>query len=93
MMLAAGTRSTFAWALLGMSVAHHAFSYLVLRKLYLLTVPSSRHVAWFPLANLVMDWVMIRSIVMCVTGRVTWRGTAYGPEKADYPSMLKVNAD
>jgi cellulose synthase/poly-beta-1,6-N-acetylglucosamine synthase-like glycosyltransferase len=79
-MLAVGVRSPFVWALLGMSVVHHMFSYLVLRKLYLLTVPGSRHVAWFPLANLVMDWVLIRSIGMCLTGRVTWRGTSYGRE-------------
>lgn len=69
----------FAWALLGLSVAHHVLSYTVLRRLYLLSVPDSRHVGWFPLANLVMDWVLFRAIRMCLTGRVTWRGTAYGP--------------
>jgi glycosyltransferase involved in cell wall biosynthesis len=92
-MLAAGVRSTFAWALLGMSVVHHAFAYLVLRKLYLLTVPGSRHVAWYPLANLVMDWVLVRSIGMCLTGRVTWRGTAYGPGEEEHPQMIRMNAD
>src|SRR5262249_20248040 len=66
-------------SLLGLSVVHHALSYTVLRRLYLLSIPNTRHVGWFPLANLVMDWILIRSIRMCLTGRVTWRGTAYGP--------------
>ena len=76
-MLATRSHPTFATILLGMSLIHHACSYLVLRKLYFLTVPGSRYVAWFPLANLVMDWVMIQSIGMCLTGKVVWRGTAY----------------
>lgn len=81
-LLLTGHASPFAWWLLALSVAHHVLSYTVLRRLYLLSVPRSRHVAWFPLANLVMDWVLVRAIRMCLTGRVTWRGTAYGPAVA-----------
>ena len=77
-MLLAGTPGPFPAILLVMSVLHHVMNYLVLRKLYLVSVPCSRFVAFFPLANLVMDWVLLRSIAMCLTGRVTWRGTAYG---------------
>jgi len=78
-LLAAGARGPFPLWLLGLSVAHHVLSYTVLRRLYRLSVPRSRYVAWFPLANLVMDWVLFRAILMCLTGKVTWRGTAYGP--------------
>ena len=53
----------------------------MLRRLYVLSVPGSRHVGWYPLANLVMDWILLRAIRMCLTGRVTWRGTAYGPRR------------
>jgi glycosyltransferase involved in cell wall biosynthesis len=81
-LLAAGAPGPFPLALLGMSVAHHALSYAVLRRLYHLSVPCSRYVAWFPLANLVMDWVLVRALRMCLTGQVTWRGTAYGPGPA-----------
>jgi hypothetical protein len=81
-MLATGHATFFAWCLLGMSVVHHVLSYTVLRRLYLLSVPGSRYVGWFPLANLVMDWVLFRAIRMCLTGKVTWRGTAYGPSVA-----------
>ena len=76
-MLCTWTRPNFAAVLLGMSTLHHVLTYIVLRKLYFLTVPDSRYVAWFPLANLIMDWVMIQSICMCLTGKVVWRGTAY----------------
>ena len=74
-----GSRTPFAWTLLGMSVVHHVLSYTVLGRLYRMSVPRSKHVAWFPLANLVMVVVLYRALMMCLTGRVTWRGTAYGP--------------
>ncbi|MBV8611472.1 MAG: glycosyl transferase family 2, partial [Singulisphaera sp.] len=85
-LLATGQGGPFAPALLGMSVAHHVFSYAVLRRLYRLSVPQTRSVAWFPLANLVMDYVLIRAIKMCLTGRVTWRGTVYEPAAVTKPA-------
>ena len=78
-MLATGHRGPFPVWLLGLSLAQHALSYVVLRRLYRLSVPGSRYTWSFPLANLVMDWVLARALLMCLTGRVTWRGTAYGP--------------
>jgi len=80
--------SAFALGLLGFSVAHHVLAHTVLRRLYLLSVPGSRYVGWYPLGNLVMDWVLVRSIAMCVTGRVTWRGTAYGPAVASPEAVV-----
>jgi GT2 family glycosyltransferase len=77
-MLVIGWHSTLAIWLLGLSVVHHICAYLVLRPLYFMTVPRSRYVAWYPLANLVMDWVFLKAIWMCLTGKVTWRGTSYG---------------
>ena len=32
---------------------------------------------WYPLAGLVSDWILVAAIWMCVTGKVTWRGTSY----------------
>lgn len=77
-MLATGGARAFPLALLGMSLLHHVFTRIVLKKLYELTVPGTRYVAWYPVANLVMDWTILRSIRMCLTGQVTWRGTTYG---------------
>jgi hypothetical protein len=78
-LLALGRSTRFALVLLGLSVIHHLLAYTVLRRLYRLSVPGTRHVAWYPVANLVMDWILFRAIRSCLTGRVTWRGTAYGP--------------
>jgi hypothetical protein len=77
-MLAIGRPSgPFALWLLGMSVAHHILAYTCLRRLYVLSVPKTKHVAWYPLAGLVLDVILYRAIKMCLTGKVTWRGTAY----------------
>ncbi|WP_406696032.1 glycosyltransferase family 2 protein [Singulisphaera sp. Ch08] len=78
-LLVQGGAAPFALWLLGLSVVHHIFTYTVLNRVYRMSVPESRYVAWFPVANLVMDVILIRAIKMCLTGRVTWRGTVYGP--------------
>ncbi len=78
-MLASGIARPFALWLLALSVAHHVFTYTVLSRVYRVSVPGTRHVAWFPLANLVIECILIRAILLSLTGRVTWRGTSYGP--------------
>ena len=76
-LLASGMRGPFPLWLLGLSLLHHALAYTCLRRLYVLSVPTTRHVAWYPLAGLVLDVILYRAIRMCFTGKVTWRGTAY----------------
>ena len=68
----------FATNLLVLSVIHHVSMYFVFRLVYNTSVPHSRYVVWFPLGNLVIDLILFRSIRMCLTGRVNWRGTDYG---------------
>ncbi len=75
-MVATGGGS-FAWWLLGMALVHHVFMYAVFRQVYDVSVPRSKYVATFPLGNLVTDWILIRAIRMCLTGKVAWRGTSY----------------
>ena len=77
-LLALGVERRFAAALLGLSLLHHALMYVVFRKVYKTSVPDSRHTAWYPLGNLVIDVILLRAIRMCLTGRVSWRGTDYG---------------
>jgi glycosyltransferase involved in cell wall biosynthesis len=79
-MLARGFPGPFPRWLLAVSLLHHGLMYLVFRLVYRTSVPSSRYVAWFPLANLLTDYILLRSIWMCLTGQVTWRGTRYGGE-------------
>jgi glycosyltransferase involved in cell wall biosynthesis len=76
--LAAGLYPGLAAWLLLLSIVHHILMYFVFRLVYNTSVPGSRHVAWFPLGNLVIDVILVRSIRMCLTGRVSWRGTEYG---------------
>ena len=84
-----GNRSPFVIDLLALSLIHHLVSYTVFARLYRLTAPGSRHVGWFPVANLVMDWVLFKALWMCLTGKVTWRGTAYGPVSREPAASLK----
>jgi hypothetical protein len=81
-MLAQGRAGVFAWWLLGLSLVHHVLAYSVMRRVYRLSVPRSRHTGWYPIGNLVLDWILMRAIAMCLTGRVRWRGTDYGPALA-----------
>jgi chlorobactene glucosyltransferase len=81
-LLARGFPGPFPTWLLGMSLVHHVLAYSVMRRVYRLSVPDSRHVGWYPVGNLVLDWILLRAIRMCLTGRVHWRGTDYGPPLA-----------
>ena len=72
----------FAWWLLGLSLLHHLLAVTCLHRLYVLSVPRTRHVAWYPLAGLVLDAIIFRAVRMCLTGQVTWRGTAYAKKPA-----------
>jgi hypothetical protein len=75
--LGLGRGGAFAVDLLALSIIHHMLMYTVFRRVYSVSVPQSRFVAWFPVANLLIDVVLVRAIAMCYTGRVSWRGTDY----------------
>lgn len=83
---AAGVWPLAGW-LIGLSVLHHFWMYVVFRRVYRWSVPGSRYAAWFPLANLIVDLVLIKAIRMCFTGQVTWRGTHY--QSASAPGAHK----
>jgi glycosyltransferase involved in cell wall biosynthesis len=87
-MMATGTGGSFAFWLLGLSLLHHAFMYPVFRLVYHASVPGSKYVPWFPLANLLIDYILLRAIRMCLTGRVTWRGTSYGSRSMSAPEEV-----
>jgi len=63
--------------LVGLSVAHHVWMYLVFRRVYRMSSPGTRYVVWYPLANLIVDVILLKAMRMAFTGRVTWRGTHY----------------
>jgi chlorobactene glucosyltransferase len=74
---AAGSRGPFATWLLILALIHHGLMFLLFVRVYKFSVPGSRFAPWFPLANLIVDLILVRAIHMCLTGNVTWRGTAY----------------
>ncbi|QEH33883.1 4,4'-diaponeurosporenoate glycosyltransferase [Aquisphaera giovannonii] len=91
-LLLRGGAGPFAWWLLGMSLLHHAFMYAVFRLIYEASVPGSRYAALFPLGNLVTDYILAKSIRMCWTGRVDWRGTSYAGTSAGRPGRPGARA-
>lgn len=90
-MLAAGVPGgPFPSWLLGLSVVHHILIASVLYRLYRLQIAKPRFAVWFPLAGLIIDWILYRAILMRLTGRVTWRGTAYGPSEGEGSQLSAV---
>ena len=77
-MLSTGSNRAFAAWLAALSALHHVLMFGVFRRVYNVSVPRSRFVCFYPLANLVVVWILARSLRMCLTGNVTWRGTNYG---------------
>jgi hypothetical protein len=84
-LLGVGQSKTFALWLLGLSLAHHLLMYAVFRRIYQASLPRARWAAWYAVANLVVDLILIRALRMCLTGRVNWRGTEYGATTAPSP--------
>ena len=80
---------SFGWWLLALALLHLVLSVDVLRKMYsLCSPPGLREALWYPVASLMMDVVLLKSLAMCLTGKVVWRGTHYGPSTtvADPPT-------
>ena len=82
-----GSGGAFAWWLLGLSLVHQVLKTSVLYRMYKWSSPASAGYAlWYTLAGVIMVWICSRSIWMCLTGKVTWRGTAYGPTTPAEPT-------
>jgi GT2 family glycosyltransferase len=81
-LLALGKSTNFALLLFVASVAHHVLMYLVFRRIFTAAVPRPWWAIWYPVANLIIDLILIRALLSCVTGQVTWRGTDYGSASA-----------
>jgi hypothetical protein len=78
-LLAAGSGGPFAAWLVGLAVVHLLLQVSVLWRMYRVQSPAVASAAWwYPLAGFVSDWILLKSIGMCWTGRVSWRGTSYG---------------
>ena len=75
-----------------LALAHHVLMYLVFRRIFQAAVPRSRWAYWYPVANGVVDLILIRSLWMCLTGKVTWRGTDYSTPATPSASVTAANS-
>jgi chlorobactene glucosyltransferase len=89
--MALDSAAPFATWLLVLALIHHALMCLLFLRVYTFSVPGTRYFFWYPLGNLVVDLILVRAIQMCVTGNVTWRGTAY--QKAGRADQLATSGD
>jgi hypothetical protein len=92
-LLALGHNGPFAYTLILLSMVHLALQITVLWRMYGWSSPATaRFAIWYPLAGLVSDWILLRAILLCWTGKVTWRGTSYesSPEPAHAPSQASA---
>ncbi|RUL86946.1 glycosyltransferase [Tautonia sociabilis] len=94
-LLALGQTGPFSWWLLGLSLTHQVLKQSVLYRMFAWNAPRTAAFAiFYPLAGIVSDVILLRAIWMCLTGRVTWRGTSYGdPDGSGLPSPASGRAE
>lgn len=67
------------WLWLTTGGAHWLLMSAALAIMYSWSGNPRRNALWFPVSGLTLIVVFMRSIAMCITGRVVWRGTRYTP--------------
>lgn len=75
--LLAGVRTPFVWTMFALAVAHEVLQETIFARIYWTTRSRLDYLVFRPLAVFVMLHVVGRSIRMCRTHAVTWRGTTY----------------
>lgn len=65
----------YGWLALG--AAHLALMTVFLGIMYTWSGNRRRNALWFPLGGALMLLIFVRSLRMCLTGNVEWRGTRY----------------
>ncbi|HEX4124049.1 MAG TPA: glycosyltransferase, partial [Tepidisphaeraceae bacterium] len=75
------------WVMLGLAWIITAAQHLVgitwlVGQMYAWSGNPRRNAAWFPLAGGMLFWIFGRSVKMCITRKVEWRGTAYSHKMA-----------
>ncbi|QDU63837.1 4,4'-diaponeurosporenoate glycosyltransferase [Planctomycetes bacterium Pan216] len=75
-----GYSCPFLWTMLGLGAAHQLFQSALAARVYGLSHSDRRYLVFRILAVGAMYVIGYRTIKMCKTGEVTWRGTTYGKE-------------
>lgn len=75
--MAAGYAPPFVLAMLGLGIAHEVLQLALYARTYAITKSDRRYLLFRPLAIAGMLYILGRTIRMCRTHQVTWRGTTY----------------
>jgi len=75
--LTAGASSMFMQVLCGMGVLHEALQLTLYARIYPQTRTPRAYVGYRCLSVLAMGYILLRTIRMCQTHEVSWRGTQY----------------
>lgn len=84
-LLLLGYQCPFLWSLVTMGIVHQAAQTLVMNWLYEVSRSSRWYLLARPLAVAMMLYIVARTIRMCSTHQVIWRGTAYGKDLLSKP--------
>lgn len=76
-LLIAGVSTPFVYTLLTMGIIHQALQTTLMVKIYTLSGSKRRYVLLRIIAVFVLLYILLRTIRMCKTHQVVWRGTTY----------------
>ncbi len=73
-----------AWV--GAGMLHFLIMTIVLGQLYRWAKSPGWNALQFPMTGLILLWILLKAIIMCMTGRVRWRGTTYSHGLMEKPA-------
>lgn len=76
-LLLLGHRSEFIWILFWMGVSHQVLQTSLMARIYALSRSQRRYIVFRIISVFVMLYILAKTIRMCQTHNVTWRGTIY----------------
>ncbi len=65
------------WGWLGAAALHWILMTLFVGQMYTWSGNPRRNAFWLPLGGVMLIGIFLKSLRMCVTGKVIWRGTSY----------------
>ena len=80
LLLLTGHSTPLIQAMFGLGIAHEVAQTTLMARIYRLSYSDQRYLIWRFLAVFIMLYILLRTIRMCRTHVVSWRGRAYGKE-------------
>ena len=92
-LIVSGTGGEQAWQLLWLSLTHNLLMFTVIARVSHFNRGRWYDALHYPLSGLISDWIYLVVIRMCLTGRVTWRGTTYETKMASGGSSINEHTE